>query len=134
MRLVISNLLAIVLLFQALTGVCCYHVCNCGQDALESKPAVESSHCCHSHCHDGQESDHQQAPSNHQHCLGFCTYVAPPKVQVDCPLLPSLSASSELCAVLTQMAGSCTGHYELIAYPVAEPPLRLHLLHQIILI
>jgi len=133
MRLLISNLLAVVLLFQALTGVCCYHVCNCGKDALVSKSEAAHAHCCH-HGHKGHEQEQHQAPSNHPHCLGFCTYVLPTKVQVDCPLLLSAFDSSDTSLMLEQIAGSRTGHFQKLEHSAVEPPLRLHLLHQILLI
>jgi hypothetical protein len=116
---------------------CCWHdAINCPQnDRVTCHPSSNIVGCCkHHHCADeeGQPSD---APCK-LHCRGVCVYVSPQKSQLDAPQI-ELRLDSVTVAVLqsedhplaaAEFCGGANGRRE------AEPPARLHLLHQIFLI
>lgn len=96
-----------------------------------SRPATCCKHCDHTRekgCpHDG--------PCK-LHCRGVCVYVAPQKCQLDAPQIhlllefaavAFLQTGDDALAATRDFAGA-DGRRE------AEPPVRLHLLHQIFLI
>jgi len=123
------------LLIQAFTGWCwhCPHdqarKNGCGSHALTATDSCD--HDCH-HDADDQCSD---GPCKCQlECQGFCTYLPTDKAHVDSPLLvvPFEFAALQLSSSSAQLVGL---YWERSRDPVLhEPPLRLHLLHQIMLI
>jgi hypothetical protein len=137
MQAFVSKLMAILVLSQAVSGWCCHRPCHCldGEAAESSADAFE---CCgHSDCcHDGHESLVPNASSHCQchECQGFCTYVPGAKLQIARPhTMVGLDAIATTDAVQTQL--SATQWSQISATSVhLGPTLRLHLLHQSLLI
>jgi hypothetical protein len=133
MRVVVSCIMAVLLLLQAVTGICCACKCDCPHAASSIANPQPTHACCH--CRN-EQSKHVPAhvPCKGSHCLGVCTYVQSSKVQIEnvwhCAAIDSPDVSAISLQLLTLHSNRCD---ELLVN-VAEPPLRLHLLHQIILI
>jgi hypothetical protein len=124
-----------VLLLHAALGCCWHHAHKC--DGCETA-SVESSadHCEHAGCHEQHGSGCHQNPSPCKcrvECQGVCTFLPPGKVLIDLvPLVSSLDVTNVAfrggdlsSARYAAWSGCC---------PNLEPPLRLHLLHQSLLI
>jgi len=136
MRTVASLLMAGLLLLQSLTGLCCHHPCDCArvESAMAEQHPHSNSGCCH-HC----KSDHHQqvptpTPCKRNHCLGICTYVRSSKVQIDDSWQYAAIEVLNISAISVQAPTSPTIAGDESNSHLAEPPLRLHLLHQSILI
>jgi hypothetical protein len=132
MRAVFSSLVSASLLIHALIGCCWQHA-----SALQCRflaAAVELDECCH---HPGDGLANQESPGpckDHSNCHGLCTYLPAPKSQLEMPqvLVPCDFAAILPVAIGSQFAtlrtmGACEPRN-------LEPPLRLHLLHQHLLI
>ena len=137
MHPIFSSLFAAALLGHALLGCCWHHAYRCVRcetTAAEVSPAMA---CCRHHADEHQRTD--QVPAGpckcHFECCGPCTYLPTPKAPTEkhgsdspigiVPPSSALTAHLDAASAVGQFAGS-PGH--------AEPPLRLHLLHQILLI
>lgn len=136
MRAVSSSLMVGLLIIQAVSGWCWHPARNC--TGLESSvaPVAWTIRCCDGDCEGAREREPSQDPCKCRlECSGVCTFVPPEKTQIDAPQLvvgfdhlavsPALTDSQAVSAFWTEVA---RGRSEL------EPPLRLHLLHQILLI
>ena len=135
MQAALSNLMAALLLVQALTGWCCFQPCaRLGSEMVQ----VTESHqppCCDDCDVENRPGPKPIAPCRCQVCLGFCTYVPTDKAQVDCPELVVPFDSLAFAPVLadSHLSGNYLGSVAN-GRPVAELPLRLHLMHQILLV
>jgi len=133
MHAVLCKLMAALLFVHGAFG-CCWHHAH----AWEFRDGATASTAQHHHCckHESP-ADHSQQPTKpcEQKCEGVCTYLPVQKVQVDSP---DLTAPAEFLAITPMPAGSdlsVASFWELGGGPVPlGPPLRLHLLHQILLI
>jgi len=138
MRRVLSSLVAVMLLAHSTVG-CCRH-----DDHAQS--SFETTECCESHvadcCHDDHatESHHDTRPfapcDCKLQCKTFCISLPPEKTLLDAghstPGIDSVAVESNATASCpTLVAGWRDG---LRASRLSKPPLRLHLLHQVILI
>jgi hypothetical protein len=131
-----SLLMAGLLLIQAITGWCCVPLRAMTVEKCSSVSASIPPVCC---CHQRQlpagQSDEQPAPRDGKTtCHGFCIYV-PHENFSDAAhgaLIVSFFAiipASVDAPVVTTLAQDCC--WKLA---VDEPPLRLHLLHQVLVI
>lgn len=134
MRAVSSNLMAGLLLIQALSGWCWQSARE--RIALEASAVqvMSTERCCD--CEESGDEDPSQAPCKCRlECSGICTFVPPEKTQLDLPQLVvgfdhlavavALADSQIVSAFWTEVAG---GPSEL------KSQLPLYLLHQILLI
>lgn len=140
MRLFVPSLVACSLLLHAVMG-CCWHydhehatadrdVC-CGHEAVAD--------CCGHHAGDHDGDTHHGQPTHdpsesHSHCHGLCTYLPVQKAQVD---TQQLDMPIDFAAILpatydAQVAGVLS--FARVHENAAEPPVRLHLFHQVLLI
>jgi hypothetical protein len=130
-----SNFLAGLLLIQSLTGWCdrpCHECLASGPPASEANPADD---CCH---HDAplHENDRPHGPCpNKSECHGVCIYVPSQEAQIDLTqvALPifcvaAMSAGTDP-AILSPLSWEAL---QRAALP--EPPVRLYLLNQTILL
>src|SRR5262245_49976148 len=121
----VSILMAAVLIIHAAFGCCWHHAHSCVPKASMSVT------CCNHHDHD----DHRQPGESELDCEGTCQYVAPEKLRLDDP---SLAAWAQLVAPPVTFAGRPIDAATRIGKPPCPidsgPPLRLHLLHQWLLI
>jgi hypothetical protein len=133
MRIFFSSLVAASLLIHAVLGCCWHHaqdLSGCGDTVAEQ--AVDAG-CCH---HDHGDQDHGQ-PSHAPckgHCQGLCTYLPVQKTQLDHQQLHA-ALDFAIIAPATGDAQIAAGFCLARAHETAaQPPLRLHLFHQILLI
>jgi hypothetical protein len=129
MREFVSSLTAAVLFIHTVFGCCWHHAHGCEHET--DAASTQGLPCC-DHQHDGDRShDHQPCSV---HCTGGCNFVLPSKVRVAAPQWIALDAfamshvSPWNLALLPQVRAEW--HRPLVAFP---PPLRLHLLHQLLL-
>jgi hypothetical protein len=134
MRTIFSSLVAASLLIHAAFG-CCQHdahrdVCV---DDHEAERVCDADGNHHHDCveHHGQPADQ---PCGGHHCQGQCNYLPVQKSQPD-----DLKVKLPLDFVAVLPAGCdvrvvALHHAEWLSESVAGPPVRLHLLHQILLI
>lgn len=129
MQALFTHLTAGLLLVQVLTGWCWR--CAVESPACTSHTQPASRCCC-----DPKPEEHQpEAPANcPRECQGVCVYVAPSGGHVDFSLLDS---SLDFGVIATDLSHSqfSVAYWERIG-EVSPPrtPLRLHLLHQLLLI
>jgi hypothetical protein len=134
MRAAFSSLVSLSLLIHAVLG-CCWHHAHAGE-LLSSRASVadEPSDCCH---HGAHPAEHPApGPCNDSpHCEGICSYLPAPKSLID---MPQLVAPSDFAAILpaatdATLSAMLAGD-RVIDLDGIKPPLRLHLLHQHLLI
>jgi hypothetical protein len=134
MRAIVSNLTAAMLLVHALVGCCRHLERNCVRHESATEGVSVMAACC-DHCRGQNESSPRPEKCGCE-CQGVCTYLPPQKTLIDAPhsiisfdFLPIDPPLADNClasanALLEQSSScSCPGL-----------PLRLHLLHQIILV
>ena len=87
--------------------------------------------CC-KHRHESESKLPQKPCKGHGECQGICTYLVPQKVQIDSP---QAFAPFDLVAIVADTQIASAARWELACCQIEiEPPLRLHLLHQTLLI
>jgi hypothetical protein len=133
MHAFLSSFTAAALFIHASFGCCWHHVHSCvlGGGMIAVAGPME---CCH-HGHESSPGQGSERPCDgDDECEGTCSYVLPQKVQMDAPwavasldLVATLSTASEAQVIATLWGN--TGDSAL----GAVPPLRLHLLHQLML-
>jgi hypothetical protein len=131
MQAELSNFMALVLLVQA-TGWCCHRSC----DSLHSPHCEDLQTAGIAGCgHRDSMTDTNQPPASPgkcPECFGCCTYVQPEKTQLD---NVELGIPFDLSAVALEIRMVLACRWQLGADALqSRPPLRLHLLHQFLLI
>jgi hypothetical protein len=134
MRAAFFSVIAASLLVHATFGSCLHHGCDAAI-CIDSKVAMESADDCDHDCCHGDSGHRQHAPGKgHSHCRGTCNYLPAKNTQISKCLLSvpvdfAVGTSAEACSQVTNLRlAASTGEL------VLEPPLRLHLLNQILLI
>lgn len=132
MQAILTNVMASVLFVHAALG-CCWHCASCCTGCENSVSAASGSTCC---------GHHQQTPKQPQtpckcplECHRVCIYVPTHRAPVEGPqLTASFDIVVNTCTLWrSQLAVSPS--WERTREPLAaEPPVRLHLLHQLLLI
>jgi hypothetical protein len=139
-RAVICNVVAAMLLLHAFVGCCRHHDCDLAGADREGATQPACGCCCH---HEPNECCGDEAPTPNPcdckgECKALCIYLPTQKCVVDAGNL-SLSIDmvchqcDDLGAILRASAGNLS-HHRMSERAMSEPPIRLHLLHQIILI
>jgi len=137
-QLVLSNLMSVLLLAHATLGCCWHHAHAGGTDdaAASAKAEVADDHCpCHRHSH------HPLAPiplpeNCHHECMVGSEFLTVTRVQTE-NLRNSLFAYIHLSVDLSFQAQDLTfggGWQPQVDTVLIVPPLRVHLLNQVILI
>ncbi len=132
----LSNLTACLLLAHALLGCCWHHSHDCSGCDSTSTAESPPEHCCKHHQQARDEGAKPAAPCNCKvECHGVCTYLPPQKTQLDCPdialpfdfaiLIPAMADAQVASAIPWERASDSGG---------GKFSLRLHLLHQVLLI
>jgi hypothetical protein len=127
MQAFVATLTAALLFIHTVFG-CCWHHAQCSTVAVS-----QSEHCCHHHKQSG-DSNHQEKPCKcNIECEGSCAYVVPQKVKIEAPQWTSI----EILAVLPSLAerpieAACSSE-DVSSLRAWVPPLRTHLLHQVLL-
>lgn len=146
MHSVLTHITAGLLLVHALLGCCWHHAHGCSR----CRPAAASASpaCSHAGCKHHNERDqarHSDRPNHDDkvpkapckcptECQGVCTFLPPQKVQVarsHAPLPFDFIAAATVAPDSQLQAGT---RQTLCGLLKPEPPLRLHLLQQILLI
>jgi hypothetical protein len=138
MRSFVSSLVAITLLAHSMVG-CCRH-------AHHAQTCCDTAECCDSHASDCCHNEH--ATEGHHdtwpfepcdckiYCKAMCVSLPPEKAVVDLtPTARSIDVVAVLWTVPTMHASAADANRDAArASRLLGPPLRLHLLHQIILV
>lgn len=134
MQVVLSNLMAAVLFIHAVLGCCRHPSLACASCNDPTAQASRAASCCKQHRSENGQGEQRQAPCKCKvECRGVCTYLPPQKTQLDCQ--PALLPFDLLALNPASTAGPSALPWEVLRGSLAlEPPLRLHLLHQILLI
>ena len=133
MRAAFSSLVSASLLIHAVLG-CCWHHAHAGELLSSESVAGEPRDCCH---HGAAPAEHPSpSPCNDgPHCEGICTYLPAPKSLIDMSQFLALSDFAAILSVASDLPLSAMPAVERFVDPRGfKPPLRLHLLHQHLLI
>jgi hypothetical protein len=135
MREIVSILMAGSLLLHAALGCCRHHAHACqGCDGTAAQ-ARQIGNCCQHHPEECTREHPSQTPCKCKvECQGVCSYVAPQKVQLDFPKGVAPFAAIVVDPVLADANLARGGSFDVAHFAEFEPPLRLHLLNQVMLI
>jgi hypothetical protein len=136
MNAILSILTAAALFIHAAMGCCWHHTHHCGHGDATTAGVSQPVQCCKHH-HPAQHGKQPADPCKCKvECHGVCIYLPTQKTHIDAPrivipfnhvaVIPALADTHHLSAPF-RLDGT-GGALE------SEPPLRLHLLHQILLI
>jgi hypothetical protein len=137
MRALFSSLVACALLMHAAVGCGWHHKHDAiGDNAVAV--ADSASECCHHSHHEGDHQEHgqpSQAPCDgHSHCQGLCNYLPVQKPQLDQSSVQLLPDFAVIAPATSKLHVESLTSFARAWESASEPPLRLHLLHQILLI
>ncbi len=134
MRTFYCSLLSASLLAHAVLGCCRHDVEASGACVATSMAQLAANECCHRDDIKPHENGQHEPCKDHPHCQGMCNYLPAQKPQIEeCQLRWAFDAaySSELLECQQLVDSSWT---VLRVDRGSHAPLRLHLLHQILLI
>jgi len=127
MQAFVANLTAALLFIHTVFG-CCWHHAQCSAVAVS-----QAEPCCHRHQHSSDSTQPEKPCKCNVECEGACIYVVPQKVKVDAPQWVAI----DLLAVLPTLADrkiEVASVWDFVSpLPDWLPPLRIHLLHQVLL-
>ena len=126
------NILTAALLFiHTVFGCCWHHAHACGTDCASA--VIKSAPCCHHHQH-CDDSKHSERPCKCKvDCEGTCTYVVPQKVKVEAPQSTTMDLLATLPSLAEHQIEAASFRETISSLPDWAPPLRTHLLHQVLL-
>jgi hypothetical protein len=127
MQAFIASLTAALLFIHSVFG-CCWHHAHCSTVAVS-----ESAHCCHHHQHDSDSRPQQKPCKCTVECEGACIYVAPQKVKVEAPQWITIDVLAVLPSLASGQIEAASSREAVSSLPDLVPPLRTHLLHQVLL-
>jgi hypothetical protein len=128
MQAFVASLTAALLFIHAVFGCCGHHAHAC-EHAIE---VVLPATCCH-HDHD-EGSQHNDEPCDGKHdCEGSCIYVLPQKMKIEAPQCVIIDLLVVLPALADHRFDSASSFESLSSPRPFGPPLRPHLLHQVLL-
>lgn len=134
MRALVSNLTAVLLVIHAMIG-CCHHHWHCDDEcATAANVSAAPCHCCERHNGSHDEGELPSSPCNgERECHGVCTYLPTQKTVVDAS---STDAGFDFDAPIPMIldghlaaARLSWGRAHILNDP---PPIRLHLLYQVL--
>jgi len=135
MREVFTRLMAAWIFVLAVSGWCCRPPFACAQ--ADSAPSVSQTVACCQRCgREGHRESEPTAPCKGQsECHGVCVYVPAQKAQLDTKPVLSAIDFIAIAPPLTDSQIAAALAWEQLGDPLRfEPPLRLHLVHQVLLI
>lgn len=134
MREVFTSLMAGVLFIHTMFG-CCFQPAHSYGFEYTAAHINQPVTCC-KHCRDsGDTLPHHSPPKNQAECQGVCTYLVPSKTQVDNTQAIAVLDLVAVVSILTDAQVGSASRWELAnSNDEIEPPLRLHLLLQTLLI
>ena len=142
MRAIVRNLMAAMLLVHAMIGCCRHHGHESARhECSGTGESVATAACCsHGHGCCGDEEHSAPLPCDCKvECKALCVYLPPEKCNVD---VVSFSQSFDIASTHTSLGdfslidviAASSGWAWTSTHTALEPPVRLHLLHQIILV
>ena len=152
MRTLVTYLVAASLTLHMLLGCCWHHAHEGNAGAKETKAPASikkevagGTKRCRCHRHQPQVTAPQQKPADNRHdipvgesdtCGEKCSFVTTNRVQVDQDQLQGGSSFGHLVCVISpeQTPGLTYRRSEIRDRPETPPSVRLHLLHQLLLI
>jgi len=138
MRTLLSNLTAVLLVIHAMIG-CCHHHWHSDTECAEAEFTLCAApcQCCDPCCGTHDEGELPSSPCNGElECQGVCAYLPTQKTVIDDS---SADIAVDFAAVAPSLLDGRLAAATLpwdLAHTLNEspPPLRLHLLYQILLI
>jgi hypothetical protein len=130
MHALISSAMAVWLAVLSVTGWCCHSPSQSARNSPKAKPAACCKHCSHQSGEKGAPAPRESQPK----CHGVCIYLPVEKSHVDrSQHLAPFDFTLDQTSVGMQV--SVDAFSDEFRDPItAQPHLRLHLLHQIMLI
>src|SRR5262249_6394560 len=105
--------------------------CNRASCAAATQPVK----CCQHHEHGGSSRPQHKPCDCNLDCEGSCAYVVPQKVRIDAPQVTALLSLAAAQPSLADFPSASVTRSELgQSFHGTAPPVRLHLLHQLLLI
>jgi hypothetical protein len=134
MRAFVASLTTITLFIQGLFGCCWGSAPIVSQGPAKAVCSAPVS-CCQSGCDAAKDRDETPNPPcpRPAQCRGVCTYLSPQRTTMDHAPLP-LAFDSVINLALSVGSQSASSSRDQAAAIPCEPPLRLHLLKQMLLI
>jgi hypothetical protein len=136
MRALVPNLTAVLLVIHAMIG-CCHHHWHGDDEVAAASISVSHCSCC---SHQRATHDASKVPgepcNGERECHGVCSYIPTQRMQLGA----SAGGIDFRLAIVTpvhtsgRIAAAAERLDQLDAVDDSPPPLRLHLLHQILLI
>lgn len=135
MQAFVANLTAALLFIHTVFGCCWHHAHRCehGRAVVRKQPAEDQpAKCCHHR--DDSGSEQQETPCKGKTgCEGTCTYVVPQKVSVEAPQWVAVELLAALPSLSDSQLNAAACWDAVSTPPDLAPPLRIHLLHQVLL-
>jgi hypothetical protein len=135
MHAAVSSLMVAVLAVQTVFGCCWHHAhwhLHCNRSRVEAAAPVK---CCHHHQHESPGQPSPEPCQNHDECQGLSVFLLPQKLQIEAS---HCITAFDIAAIVPSLADGqvATGFFgaDVACSSSIEPPLRLHLLHQTLLI
>jgi hypothetical protein len=134
MHAIFANATAVLLLVQAVSGSCWQKSSECEVSA--SIASVACAQCCNYHCDQSPLSETSKNPCGCKlECSGICNYTLPDQVpEQELGSTWVSFVSIEVMDLMPHLRAEVATWFRESWHPVSSGPLRLHLLHQIILI
>ena len=136
MHAVLYSSMAALLGIHAFFGCCWHHAHRCEQCPPSATQVAQQPKCCHHHQGTDEKQNGKKTPCKcFLECYGVCAFLPSQKVQLDSPELIVPLDSVAVLPAFSDMQLLAASPWEVSRGPTAvSPPLRLHLLHQILLI
>jgi hypothetical protein len=133
MRALLAGLTALVLFIHAASG-CCWHHHHEGE-AHGGTPGTATAHCDH-HRHGNEHHGQPHGPcKSGSKCQGVCTYLPVQRTQLNAPqLVVALDLVGDAAVAGCGAQRTSTSWARVCCPSDLRPPLRLHLLHQVLVI
>jgi len=129
MQAFVASLTAALLVIHTVFGCCWHHVHHCEHAAA----AAQAAECCH-HPQHGGDSKQPDKPCNCKiECEGTCIYVVPQRVKVEVPQGIAIDLVAVLPSFADRQIETAASWQAGWSLPDLAPPLRTHLLHQVLL-
>jgi hypothetical protein len=131
MQAFLASLTAALLFIHAIFGCCWHHTHRCGHDS--TAPFCQPATGCQHHQHDNDGTQQEKPCGCKVECEGTCIYVLPQKVKVEAPQAISFDFLAVLPSLANHPIGTAASWEAGWSPPDFVPPLRTHLLHQVLL-
>lgn len=130
MQAFLNSLTAALLFIHTAFGCCWHHAHACGKDCSLS---VLPASCCRHHQHRGDSKQPERPCKCKVECEGTCTYIVPQKVKVEAPQWITMDLLAVLPSLADHQTEAASFRETISSLPDWVPPLRTHLLHQVLL-